>query len=464
MAASEVRIACRHMANCSFVQEDAKRAPKVACYPSSSSKQLPDSSNGDSIRTDQPASSSWSLKQESLSNLQPDTKWWLHLHPNFVRKEVTCEQLNALEKFQDSDILTSKPLEDEKSIAAAYGEIEKKYSSLGAPWKCSSDYLKLETEASTEELSSLNDNLQQVRDKAELGGCWYENEDLMDWGTFDQIFPKNPGKGCSDLETPWIEVEKSEPWWRAADKNELASLVAQKSFRHVENCDLPRPQKMHFCRDPLGSVEAVDDCRPLSLDPNLQGGTFCTLDCAHKSCTSGSMDQQNQISGEVGHYVYGSEKAYSDIHSEDPPVSKHHDPSKAELLEALCHSQTRAREAEMAARKAYDEKEHIVKLFFKQASHVFAYKQWTRMLQLESFLLQLKLKEHQISSLFPVLPWSPLHGNKFGCGEPKAKKRGHPKHQKCNFCKYAVAFAVGFGLASVGLLLGWSFGWLLPAP
>jgi len=130
------------------------------------------------------------------------------------------------------------------------------------------------------------------------------------------------------------------------------------------------------------------------------------------------------------------------------------DPSRAQLLEALRHSQTRAREAEIAAQKAYNEKEHIIKLFFRQASHLFAYKQWLQMLQLESLCLQLRIKEHQISTLFPVLPWTLLKGD-------GTKGKGK-KQKKCNFCKYAIAFAVGLGLAGAGLLLGWTLGWLLP--
>ncbi|TXG63045.1 hypothetical protein EZV62_010039 [Acer yangbiense] len=60
------------------------------------------------------------------------------------------------------------------------------------------------------------------------------------------------------------------------------------------------------------------------------------------------------------------------------------DPCKAQLLEALHHSQTHAREAETEVKQAYAEKEHILKLFFRQASQPFAYKQWFQLLQLET--------------------------------------------------------------------------------
>ena len=143
------------------------------------------------------------------------------------------------------------------------------------------------------------------------------------------------------------------------------------------------------------------------------------------------------------------------------------DPGKAQLLEALCHSQTRAREAEKAAKQAYAEKEHILKLFFRQASHLFAYKQWFKLLQLENLYFQIKNNNgQQISTQLPVmLPWMPHKNRKLQKGPqkpPKGKrrKRGRPRR---DISKFAVAFALGLGLVGAGLLLGWTVGWLLPA-
>ncbi|KAG0448378.1 hypothetical protein HPP92_027873 [Vanilla planifolia] len=137
------------------------------------------------------------------------------------------------------------------------------------------------------------------------------------------------------------------------------------------------------------------------------------------------------------------------------------DPSRSELLEALCHSQTRARKAEMEAWKAYDEKEHIVKLLFRQASHLFAYKQWLQMLQLESICLQLRIKDHQISTIFPVLPWMPLRGKPIAKHRSEMRRKGR-KQKKCSLCRYAFILAVGLGLASAGFLLGYCLSWLSP--
>lgn len=139
------------------------------------------------------------------------------------------------------------------------------------------------------------------------------------------------------------------------------------------------------------------------------------------------------------------------------------DQTKAQLLEALRHSQTRAREAEKAARQAYTEKEHIITLFLRQASQLFAYKQWLQLLQLENLCLQLKNKREPISGLFPsVLPWVPYKDGQLKKGRHRAGKRRQGKPRFAITHKSAVAFAVGLGLASAGLLLGWTMGWLFP--
>lgn len=141
------------------------------------------------------------------------------------------------------------------------------------------------------------------------------------------------------------------------------------------------------------------------------------------------------------------------------------DPCKAQLLEALRHSQTRAREAETAAKQAYAEKEHILKLFFRQASQLFAYKQWFQLLQLETLYLQIKNNDQPISTLFPVsLPWMPQRGRKLRKNWQKAakgrrRKQSQPRNDMSTF---TVAFALGLGLVGAGLLLGWTVGWMLP--
>ena len=123
------------------------------------------------------------------------------------------------------------------------------------------------------------------------------------------------------------------------------------------------------------------------------------------------------------------------------------------------HSNT-AREAEEAAKKAYAEKEDIVTLIFKQASQLFAYKQWLQLLQLETLCIQIKSKDQPISTLFPVaLPWMSYEGRSSRKRKQKISnsKQGERKaNSKCDITTYAVAFALGLSLVGAGLLLGWT--------
>lgn len=138
--------------------------------------------------------------------------------------------------------------------------------------------------------------------------------------------------------------------------------------------------------------------------------------------------------------------------------------SKAELLEALCHSQTRAREAEKAAQEAYSEKEHLLGLFFRQASQLFAYKQWLQLLQLENLCLQLRSKNQPLLSFFPAggIPWIPSREKQLKNGHRVGRKK-KSSNRRNGIRKCAVAFALGLGLAGAGLLLGWTMGWMFPS-
>ncbi|XP_013601407.1 PREDICTED: uncharacterized protein LOC106308842 [Brassica oleracea var. oleracea] len=110
-----------------------------------------------------------------------------------------------------------------------------------------------------------------------------------------------------DPTSPWnpLSSEKAGPWWRTTDKDEIASLVAQRSLHFVENCDLPTPQKMK------------------------------------RSYYHGSSPHE--------HWPSSRKKRTEEASSES-------DLSKSELLEALRRSQTRAREAENMAKEACAEK------------------------------------------------------------------------------------------------------------
>ncbi|KAG7980846.1 hypothetical protein I3843_05G203900 [Carya illinoinensis] len=91
MAAAEARAAWPRMANRCFVQEDAKRAPKLAyCQSSSSaSKQVDAGSTNTVEELDHPALCFMPLDRNSFSsNLPPDTRWWLQWHPSYGYQET----------------------------------------------------------------------------------------------------------------------------------------------------------------------------------------------------------------------------------------------------------------------------------------------------------------------------------------------------------------------------------------
>ncbi|PIN24550.1 hypothetical protein CDL12_02735 [Handroanthus impetiginosus] len=379
MALAEARAAWQRTANRCFVQEDAKRAPKLACCStvSPSVKQADTGPTSAACGLQIPATGSLPFNlNPSCSNLSPNSKWWLQLPPNYgYKKGLMDEQFDSLEGNMESYQMH---------------EIVK-------------DPFKLEIKENIGELGVEG-----------LVGCEVS---------------KSASTIYFDSESSWIGAEESYPWWRTADTDELALLVARKSLNHIENCDLPNPQNTH-----------------LHAPASLTAGRVCQ---------------------ELGMSADGQVVSYTDMR--DIPNHEriaemqifHNDRSKAQLMEALCHSQTRAREAERAARQACEEKDHVVKLVFKQASQLFAYKQLLDLLQLENMYLQfINNKSQSVSIVFPaVLPWKPQRTGKLHNPGRKRAKVSRPWYDSN---KYAIVFALGFGLVGAGFLLGWTVGWMLP--
>ncbi|XP_055825916.1 uncharacterized protein LOC129894311 [Solanum dulcamara] len=281
---------------------------------------------------------------------------------------------------------------------------------------------------------------------------------FMEFDYYKVIDPGQTKKACSELDSEWIGVQKAEPWWRTADK-ELAASGSPNSSGCIAYND-------HSWRQCLGS-ESYNCSNQVSMaekesvvTPNYCPGQHPSQSqqkilCVGKGCLTRRSGQP--VSGDDNLSIANV------LSAETQPGSS--DLSKTQLLEALCHSQTRAREAEQLAQQAYNEKEHVIKLFFRQASHLFAYRQWLQILQLEALVLQLRKKDEQdsinYSTFFPVIPSKGRKLKKLRYNKPiKRKSIGKGK---CKINKSAVAFALGLGLAGVGLLLGWTMGWLFPA-
>ncbi|XP_012083189.1 uncharacterized protein LOC105642829 isoform X2 [Jatropha curcas] len=474
MAVAEARAVWQRVANRCFVQEDAKRAPKLACCQSSSSssRQIDGGSTDAADMTDNPGVGFMPLhRNPSYSNLPPDTRWWLQLQPNYgYQKGLTYEQLNALEaemeslraEIADSTSKIGEVCPDDDRCRCFDGS-KNSESSFDAHWKTAADCMKKDLEVKRQETIGLYDK--NAPESIELKDTRV-NSNWMDMDPIECCGPQKTNEYCFDPESPWIEDEKTVPWWRTTDKDDLVSLVAQKSLDYFQNCDLPPPQKMHVRRYPSVRVGSSDhdDTVPSCLNWKPQSGYISSpIVKAHGCPSSESMHGRHRTSTE-GHLQSGSNKPFSKDTIEFGQVPEC-DPCKAQLLEALRHSQTRAREAEKVAKQACEEKEHIIKLFFKQASQLFAYKQWFQLLQLESLYYQVKNSDQPVSTLFPVaLPWMPRKGRKLRKGLQKTTrgKRGKHGRQSHDISKYAIAFALGLSLVGAGLLLGWTVGWMLP--
>ncbi|MBA0831814.1 hypothetical protein Goarm_016251 [Gossypium armourianum] len=337
-------------------------------------------------------------RNPSYSNLSPDTRWWLQLQPNYgPQMGLTNEQLNALED-----------------------EVESLKAEINSS-KVSSD---LQQDAHD---SSITDRTLDSKETM-------ESFEFLEMESVECCASMKTNDFCSEPESPWSGGGKAEPWWRTTDKDELTSLVAQKSLDFIENCDLPPPQKVHVRGYSHVCSGSFDSGEVSSLAWKSQTVAIRSPMVNHAQITSTTeKDMLEQVTES--------------------------DPTKAQLLEALCHSQTRAREAEKAAQKAYEEKEHVIKLLFKQASQLFAYKQWFQMLQLEPFYHQIKNNEQPV-----VFPWTPYKNQKFRKSWLKTGKerRGKRGQLRPDITKYAVALALGLSLVGAGLLLGWTVGWMLP--
>ncbi|KAJ4914641.1 Uncharacterized protein Rs2_00191 [Raphanus sativus] len=117
------------------------------------------------------------------------------------------------------------------------------------------------------------------------------------------------------------------PWWRSTtDKDELALSVATRSLDYnIQNCDLPPPQKLHK------SIHCTSGEKGFKTPVKLP-------------CKQGAWSDQFESSL--------SHSSSTESKNTSPKSSPMCDGLRnAQLLEALRHPQTRAREAEKPALK-----------------------------------------------------------------------------------------------------------------
>ncbi|TKY74078.1 hypothetical protein E2542_SST02837 [Spatholobus suberectus] len=397
------------------------------------------------------------------SDKLPEMKWWLHVKSDLGDKaNYTSKHLNSCEselgafyaEFLNGNVMGGgdKLVKDFDALS----NVESANLSVEQPWHVSPTCMKSNNNRMPKIEASLNSDLHFTPKKKDQGELCFSDSHFMDCDISNFLVSEQGKMTSSDLDSHLMGAEKTGPWWRTAGKDELASLVAQKSLENIENCDLPHPKTEHVSqRTPYPKDVDHDKTLPSSLNhktvtgsSNADGYTtgISTSDCSFQDSVKHSSSSQSTDSS--------SSNKGCQINSENSSMS--------ELLKALCHSQTRAREAEKAAQRAYSEKEHILSLFFRQASQLFAYKQWLHMLQLENLCLQLRNKNQSFLNLFPAsLPWAPCRGMLLKKSHSRSGKRKN-SNRKCGITKCAVAFAVGLGLAGAGLLLGWTMGWMFP--
>lgn len=315
MAAAEARAVWQRTVNRCFVQEDAKRAPKLACCQSSSSssKQVDAGPAGAADAPDHPAAGFMPLnRNRSYSNLPPDTKWWLQLQPNYgYQRGLTCEQLNALEAemealkagFVDSPSMVSgDPPSDGRDVTLVDGNKNSEIS-LDGHYRLSAISMKKDPEDRKLDLEAVD--FKTTQEFLELMDT-RENFEFIEMDSEGCLTSKKPNEPCSDPESPWICSGKTEPWWRTTDKDDLASLVAQKSLDYMENCDLPPPQKKHTRGYPYARSRCSDVDKTSSLNWESQTDHMISSPIVH---TQGSPDSRRTSIVEEK-MPYGSDESF----------------------------------------------------------------------------------------------------------------------------------------------------------
>ncbi|BAT98110.1 hypothetical protein LR48_Vigan181s002500 [Vigna angularis] len=424
MATAEVRAVWQRAVNRCFVQEDAKRAPKLACCQSSrATSKLFDFGAASAADESDHADVNVTLfnHKYSFSNVTPDSRWWLQLQPDYcIKKGLTCEQLNALE--DELQILKARNGNKKRKDACSFGDDKHGYiySMDGVVEAC---------------IEKSSENSEQVDMMAK--------HETMDIDSVSCSVSKKTNDFSMDSEYSLIGVEKAQPWWQTRDRDELACFVSHKSLDHIENCDLPPPRKYL-------SGQPGNDTTDIKIRTSFDSEAFSNFNVQAKGSVESGLMQRRLGPSTIKGNLHSDFDIYSSYLTEQ---IFEEDPSKVQLMEALCHSQTRARKAEEIAKQACAEKRHIIALFFMQASQLFAYKQWFQVLQLESLKNQLENKDQ---------PTTIFQGIKLGKRKQKIGNAKQEILEKPNITTYAVAFALGLSLVGAGLLLGWTVGCMLP--
>jgi hypothetical protein len=196
-AAAEARAAWQRAANRCLVQEDAKRAPKLACCPppvqphDSSGAGNPPASPQD-LHVPNLVAVNWNLTTTS-SNLPSDTRWWLQSQPSFG-----CQTALAQDHL-DSTGGEAADKNAERLVPPPASKLEDTEANKSfdepPPWIVSTAFAKQTSETSL-----------KCRGNAKNYAHGHK-----DFKAFDPLFPMKPPKEYCEMNVPWWQVSGPVP-------------------------------------------------------------------------------------------------------------------------------------------------------------------------------------------------------------------------------------------------------------
>lgn len=171
---------------------------------------------------------------------------------------------------------------------------------IGNSGNAYTEYVKSDRDVRKEESGPvLNSNAQKPPNK-NMGESWYFVDNLI-VSEHDCLISEQHKTLYSDFDSQLVQAEKTEPWWHITDKDELASMVAQKSLESIENCDLPRPKTKDIRKGQLHSPASFGDYETLhsSLDWTIQTGFSDISNHRQERTTSISLDENQCMLGDA---------------------------------------------------------------------------------------------------------------------------------------------------------------------
>lgn len=394
----------------------------------------------------------------SSPKIVPNVKWWSNHHEH--GKCFSHDQLNLL----DAEV----NLVNTSSI--------KGYDDENMEKKLIEEYYNTFIKNDASDMSQK----QFFTDRTVSRDCSLRELEFMNDSVLSQLMDVEMSKKLSsDLDSDWIELNKIQPWWQSADKDDIRSKVSQRSVHRISNSDPFGSEAKFMEKISDDYITRFDQVKLLDIDQemSISHGDLATNPDMNISYTDNSSQENPTLLSKPVDDKQGNHQDPRETSSGSNNVnaakvispSSDYEPasggnlSRAQLLEALCHSQTRAREAEKLAQEACDDKDHMLNLFFQQASWLFAYHQWLHLLQLETICLHLRNKDQAKSLSIPSVSYWPGNKGTIIRKNHSNAPRKNNERLKCSVRKCAIVFAVGVSLASAGFLVGWTIGWFFPA-